>query len=281
MTIESRVPFADYQAMPGMNITRLKELRRSPQHFIHNIEHPKQSDALTLGSAAHCATLEPERFERQYCVWTRRTDGGRSAPRNGQYYDSFLRQNAGKQVLTVDEAAEATAIAEAVRADPVARQYLDRGDPEVTMQWTALGRSRKGRIDWLTSIDDTPVLVGLKTTRDCRLFQFGAQAARLAYHLQWAWYFDGFKAITGKTPKVIEIVVENEAPHAVMVYRITGDIIAQGRDEYEDLLATLDACEKSNLWLGPSAGMEHELSLPSWVYGTQSDDLTEIGLEVA
>jgi hypothetical protein len=123
------------------------------------------------------------------------------------------------------------------------------------------------------------VLVGLKTARDCRHFSFGNAAARMGYHLQWAYYFDGYMTITGAKPKVVEIVVEAEPPHAVAVYRIPDDILDQGHEEYMELLDRLAECEGNDQWPGPCPE-EQILTLPSWVYG-RDEDITDLGLEAA
>lgn len=279
-SIQSRVPYMDYATRPGMNISRLKELRVSPLHYRHRIANPKHSEPLTLGRAAHTAVLEPERFETDYAVWTRRTDSGRMAPRTGHRWEEFQASVGGREIITQDEYGDVERIAIAVRGEPAAMRYLQQGDPEVTMEWMHLDRPCKGRADWLTT-DEGPVLVGLKTARDVRHFAFGRQAAQLEYGMQWAFYFDGYQAITGRTPKLVEIVVENEAPHAVAVYRITDDIILQGRENYLELLAMLEVCEETGEWPGPGGGVEQELTLPSWYYGHTADDLTDIGLEMA
>jgi hypothetical protein len=271
------MPVAEYFALSALNVSLLKELRRSPLHFRHAMQHPKRSPAMTLGTAAHTATLEPERFDRSYTVWNRRTDSGRLAPRTGKAWDAFVAESAGRDVLTEDEAIAALNIAQAVRGDPVAIKYLEAGDPEVTMQWSWDGRNCKARADWITQVDGEAVLVGLKTTRDCRHFPFAAQAARLGYHLQWSWYLDGYVEINGQSPRVVEIVVESEPPHAVVVYAITEDVLAQGRQEYRELLDLLAACEARDEWPGP-ATTEHVLSLPSWVYGSD-EDVSDLGLE--
>lgn len=280
MTIQSRVPFADYTKIHAVNISSLKDLRRSALHYRHRLVRPRTTAPMTLGTAAHVATLEPERFEAQFAVWDSRTESGNLRPRNGKLYDAFVEANPGKMILTATEAAEARAIAEAVRSDPTAMRYLETGDPEVTLEWSLGGRACKGRVDWLTTIDGQPVIVGLKTARDCRPFPFGAAAAKLGYHLQWAWYFDGFARLKGVHAKVVEIVVESEAPHAVATYVVPLDVLDQGRDEYRALLAELDACERSNEWPGPVTG-EQVLTLPSWVYGPgDGDDLGDLGLEM-
>lgn len=277
LRIQSRVPWDEYVTQPGCSITRLKEMRRSPLHYRHRLTNPKETTPLTLGKASHCAVLEPERFSRDHAIWSRRTESGNLGPRNGKWWDAFRMEHVGKTIITEDEFVDVGAIQKAVRDNVDAMLYLANGDPEVTLQWTIWSRPCKGRVDWLTTVDDEPILVGLKTSRDCRHFAFGSQAAKLGYHLQWAYYFDGYEGITGKRPKVVEIVVENEAPHAVVVYVIPDDIIQQGRDEYMVLLEQLAECERTNSWPGPAIG-EQILTLPSWVYEAH-DDISELGLE--
>jgi hypothetical protein len=276
--ISSRVPWDDYAAIDATSISRLKEIGRSPLHYAYRLDHPKESPPLILGTAAHTAVLEPERFARQFAVWTRRSDSGNLCPRRGQYWDAFEAESAGKTIITEDEFELATAMHGAVRSHPVAAAYLAAGDPEVTLQWLGLGGRRcKGRVDWLMNSGDVPVLCGLKTARDCRHMIFGSAAAKLGYHLQWAWYHDGYAAIRGTEPKVVEIVVESEPPHAVAVYSIPQDIIAQGRDEYARLLEQLEACEATGEFPGPHE-IEEPLTLPDWIYAAH-DDLAELGLE--
>jgi PDDEXK-like domain of unknown function (DUF3799) len=278
MSIESRMPREEYDAIQAISITRLKELRRSPQHYQYALAHPTDSAAMTLGIATHTAVLEPERFIHDFAIWDRKTDSGRAAPRNGKWWDAFQLEHQGKTLLTESEGLIALEIAKAVRFDAIANKYLALGDPEVSLTWMLESRPAKGRVDWLTTIEGRKTLVGLKTSRDCRHFAFGAQAARLGYHLQWAFYYDAFEAITGKPPHMVEIVVESEPPHAVATYLIPDDIIEQGREEYQTLLRTLAHCEESGEWPGPVPTEEY-LTLPTWAYEREEDDLTSLGLE--
>jgi exodeoxyribonuclease VIII len=277
--IDPNTPFDEYAAIPAVSITRLKELARSPLHYQHRLTVPKESGAMTLGTAAHMATLEPERFTSAVAVWTARTESGSMSPRRGKAWDAFCAEHDGKLLLTEDEFVEASHIADAVRNDAVAIRYLRSGAAEVSMRWDHRDRPCKGRADWITTIDGKPVIVGLKTARDCRPFQFGAAAARLGYALQWAFYQDGYAAITGQRARMVEIVVESEAPHAVVVYQIPDDVLEYGRDEYRRLISILDECEQAKSWPGPCE-TEQVLTLPSWVYGSE-DDLSELGLEAA
>ena len=143
------------------------------------------------------------------------------------------------------------------------------------MLWDLHGRRCKARADWLTTVEleTQPVVVGLKTTRDCRPGPFGVQAARLGYHVQWAWYADGFKAITGKTARMVEVVVESTRPYAVATYHITDEVLDAGRDVIARLTGILDVCEQSGIWPGPVNG-ETDLELPPWAYG-ESLEITD------
>jgi hypothetical protein len=272
--IVSRMPAHEYHSLPGISISSLKPLSRSPLHYKYQRMNPRRSDPMTLGTAAHCAVLEPHLYESRFAVWSRLSDSGNACPRRGQFWDAFVLANSGKEVLTTEQHELAQAMGKAVRADPIAMKYLCFGEPEVTLTHG----ERRGRADWITKIEGKPFIVGLKTARDCRPLIFGSAAAKLGYPLQWAWYFDLYESITGNEAELIEIVVESSPPHAVATYIINEDIILQGRDEYEKLLEVLARCEASGEWPGPTE-CEQVLTLPSWYYGEGVDDLTSIGLE--
>lgn len=286
----SRLPGEVYHALPGVSITRLKELQVSALHYRYRAQHPKESAPLRLGTAAHCAVLEPERFDREYAAWSRRAENGNLCPRKGQYWDAFVAENPGKTVITEDDMDKALILAGAVRRDPLAMRYLETGDAEVSMQWEldvesmALGRTERilcrGRADWLTRINGEHYLVGLKTatSRNFPALVFSWAAYRLGYHMQWAYYLDGYQALTGVRPKVKEIVVESTQPHDVVVYDIAEDVIDKGREDYEALLRHLVDCQARNEWLGVARGTEQTFTLPSKVYETL-DDISDLGLE--
>lgn len=274
----TRMTFDEYRASPGLNISALKHLRHSPQMFIHRLENPDSSPAMQFGTLAHLLTLEPHRSD-EAVPWTKRAESGAMSPRRGKDWEAFKAEHAGKLIVTLDEMNDAEDLARAVRSDPVAAKYLFKGEAEVSFSWQwPVGRC-KARADWVTSVDGRLTLVGLKTARDCRPFQFGAAAARLGYHLQWAWYQDGWREAHGTdtAPRMVEIVVESEAPHSVIVYTIPDDVLEQGRGEYQDLLIAYQECQRSGDWHGP-ADVEQVLTLPSWVYGAD-DDLSDLGLE--
>ena len=278
LEIVEGLSFDAYRARDALSISTLKEMRRSPRHYRYALAHPKDTEPFALGRAAHCAVLEPARFAAEYTSWERRTSGGKMAPRKGKHWDAFVAANVGKSIITVEQYAEAIGMRDAIREHPEAAKYLGEGTAEVSMFWEQMGRACRGRVDWLHRSERFgTALVGVKSTQDCRLFQFSRQAGRMAYHLQWAFYADGWKRITGRpADRVVEICVEAKPPHAVGVYVIPDEVLQRGSEEYLQLLETLDQCERGDRWPGPNP-TEQVLPLPSYMY---NDDIEEISYAV-
>ena len=64
--------------------------------------------------------------------------------------------------------------------------------------------------------DGTHWLPDVKTTgRSARPAAFARDAATFGYHVQDAFYQDGYFACTGVHPRFLDIVVETTAPHLV------------------------------------------------------------------
>jgi hypothetical protein len=253
-------------------------MTRSAKHYRYRCAHEKTTPALALGKSAQCAVLEPERFDLEFVVWDERTETGRLRPRNSKDFDAFVRAHVGKTVLTPDEHRYALDVRSAIRGDRVARKYLRDGSPEVTMLWDDVetGRACKGRADWITTLEGVDAMVGLKTSRDLDPRRFSSQAASLQYYLQWAFYFDGYAAITGKEPRVVEICLEAEPPYDVVCYVIPTEVLELGRETYRELLGRVAACELAERWPGRA---ENEVLFELPAYLQPSDENLE-GLEL-
>lgn len=272
--------FERYTSLERANISTLKEMARSPLHYRYRLAHQKETQALAMGRSAHMSILEPERFEAEIVVWDEVTDGGKMSPRRGQKWDAFCAANAGKTVVPPAEHRFACNVRDAVRAKPVARKYLGDGPRELTMLWqdAETGFACKGRLDLLTHIDGVDVIVGIKSARDLDPRAFSNQAARLLYHLQWSYYFDGYSTITGKEARAVELVVESSAPHDVVAYVIPSEVIEVGREEYRGLLAKLGECQRTDRWPG-RANNEVLFELPKYLQQDDDEDLTGLELE--
>lgn len=272
---------ASYRLIQGVNFSLLKTLAKSPLHYRWAIDNETiESRAMRLGTAAHTAVLERHKFLSEYALWSQPTKAGdKTAPRSGKAWKAFQAANSGKQIITLAEHAEATAIGDAVRSNPDAARLLKKGQAEVVLRWAdpETGRQLKGRADWITTIDGRPVVVGLKTARDHRPVPFGNAAFSMLYHVQWAMYHDGYEAEHGVQPWMVEIVVENKPPYDSTVYEVPEEVLGVGRDTYRNLLLLLAKCEQDDHWPGSNPGI-HPITLPSRAYES-ADDLSDLGLE--
>lgn len=273
----------DYRQIEAVNFSTLKHIRRSPRHYQHALQNGfTATKSMRLGTAAHIAVLEPERFLREFCLWTERKSNGDMMPRKGDKWRAFQAANPGKMDISEAEYEQAIAMKDAIRSDRLAMKYLGHGRPEVTIEWVdaETGILCKGRPDWLTDVDGIPCLTSLKTAADLDSVAFYRQCARLGYHLQDAMYADGYEVVTGKFPRVVVVAVESKPPYDVTVDIVPTDVLEVGRSEYRDALVKLKQCRAEDYWHGRCAGTERTLTLPMWAVPDEDDNLSDLGLEM-
>ncbi len=251
-----------YEQIDAVNWTTLREMRRSPLHYRYRCDHPaKETEPMRLGRAVHVAVLEPERFAADYVVF----EGPR---RQGKVWEAFEAEAfaAGKEILKANEHAECCAIAAAVRAHPLAAQYLAQGRAEQTITWTDPETKLpcKGRLDWLCDVPGLAALVDLKSTAELDAYRLGASVARLGHHCQIAFYMRGLRAL-GLIREAKLLVVESEAPYDVALFAVA-DALTAGDEEVGQLLRRVAECRERNEWPGRYDAVEQELKLPPWLY---------------
>lgn len=278
---------AEYLSIDAVHWSTLKELRRSPLHYRHRTQTPREDvDTLRLGRAAHCAVFEPDQFQTRYVTFP----GNRRA---GKTWDEFQAEHAGRTILTRLQYHHALSIATAVREHPVAARYLERGRAEVPIQWRdeSTGLNCKARLDWVPIANMGSVgeragaILDLKTARNIQERPFSAAVASYGYHCQLAFYRAGFDAVVGvdgwtKTgpgwPCVL-IAVETLPPHDVAVYRLSEDCLWAGAEEVQELMRRLVECRTSGLWPGRYPD-ELEIELPAWAYPEDEDPNSSPGV---
>jgi hypothetical protein len=255
--------FEEYLAIPRVNFSTLKEMRKSPKHYLFALSNPREDTVrLALGRAAHTSVLEPDRFAVDYAVF-------RGNRRAGKDWDAFCAANKDRTILRLSEYATALSMRDAVRAHPVAGKILRAGFPEQTITWTdpETGVECKCRIDWLSP--GAGCFADLKTTADGDAERFGALSARYGYHLQAAFYRRGLLANGLDLPAKI-IAVEAAEPHDVAVFGVDEDALYAGDEEVGELLRRVAECRESGRWPGRYE-VEERLALPSWAFPDEDD----------
>lgn len=247
---------SDYDTIRAVNFSTLKHIEVSPLLYQHRLTNPEpDKPAFVLGSAGHCAILEPEKFDARYAVY----DG----TKRGKAWDAWQEEHPGVEALKPEEVASALGMAKAVRSHRIASRVLRGGRAEQAVKWTDpdTGLACKGRLDYLTP----DFLIDLKTSRDPSPRSFQRAAVNYGYIAQVSWYHDGAvaaRAIEGKHPPYI-IAVEKDAPHDVAVYQLDDEALAVGRSIYQRWMRRLIECIEADFWPGCAPDVV-PLRVPQW-----------------
>lgn len=252
------VSSADYHADPALGSTSLKTLAtRTPAHYQHDKAHPKNSDAFTLGTAAHSIILEGDPsgiVTVDADNWL--TKAAKEAKAAALASDL--------QPLLTKEWAQVISMNDAVMAHPFARGLFTGHKAEQSVFWEEDGLILKCRPDaWQPA-----ALIDLKTARDANPNEFGKTAHEYGYHQSAAHYIDGVKVATGEELPFHFVLVEKTAPYLVSVVELDIEAINIGRQLNDRAKRIYRECVESDTWPGyPNADL---ISLPMWaIYQTE------------
>lgn len=222
-SIIKNMPTSEYFAIKALSASGAKLLRRSAAHYLASTTSNREpTGAMKLGTLTHTLLFEPSAFEEEYAIapmFDKRTNIGKKAALE------FGEDNAGKKILDESELLRAKAISEAARGNPVVQEYFEKGgEAETVFQWEQYGVPCKARMDFISG----NTILDLKTCKDASPEGFAKQIGSFQYHMQAAFYLDGFRIATGNDAKFVFIAVESEAPYAVGIYEIDAASLASG-----------------------------------------------------
>ncbi len=278
------MPMAAYQAIPALSASGAHLIERQcPAKYWHTspfnsaAEKPEPKNEFDIGSAAHLLLLEPHEFESATVVIAAENyrSGVAQATRDQARED-------GKIPLLTKEVATVRAMADAIRADPVAGRFRDDGESEVVMTWTdaEFGIPCKLRVDQLPH--DLVDLRDVKSAWTAHPEDFERSAWDHGYCQRAAWYLDGVESVTGTRPRFYWFVaVEKKPPYCCSVLKYTEADLEWGR-----LLNTLAKvqfveCMASARWpsyrpRGVIVPRAFDIRIPPWARN-RLQDLVEIG----
>lgn len=254
--------FKDYLAEPAMSNSGLKRLRKSPAHYVAGDDpEAEPKDSLRRGSLLHTLVLEPETVTQRYRV---KPDGMSFATKDGKAWRDATPT--GVEIVSDAELRAAKRQAKHLIDLPEVAALLGSGQAEVSFFWTdrATMVPCKGRADWVFRTDAGVVLLDLKTTEAADPDSFAKSCARYGYHMQAAWYSQGWEAATGES--VLGFVfgaVESAWPHIAAPYMIDDAGHEKGRAECRRLLDLYAQCLESGRWPGYVETIE-PINLPAW-----------------
>jgi len=254
-----------YQEAVGLRKSHLDLIHRSPAHLQQELLEPTPAtDAMKWGSLFHMFILEPDLFDASYAVLPEkldmRTNAGKAA------WQEWQDANPGRIAVDRPSLDVLEAMRDSIYSNPFAKNALTGGKAEQSLFWRhVVGVDEpvlcKGRLDY---ISPQGFLADVKTTKDARPDEFSRSCWSFRYHVQAAFYSDGYEAITKAKPEGFLIVaIEKEKPYAVATYLVNEDMTDQGRREYLADVQRYAECVKSGVW--PAYAEEvQSLMLPVW-----------------
>lgn len=257
-----RVPFADYLRWPFYSQSILKEGRKSMAHLRAAFEGERQkepTDDMLLGSALHCAFLEPEEKVDRVAVW-------RNGARRGSAWEAFKLEHAARIILTENQDEKLTGMLASLKRHPEVKHWADRVSltyhqerswVEVSCVGMVNGLRMKGRCDALTS----DPLIDLKKVADAGPHKVQWVVEAYGYHIQASIYCRLFNR-----ERFMMICVEDEPPYDVTPYEFSPGYLRRGKREADELIARVLECEEMGYWPGRS-DTPVQLEPPAWAEG--------------
>jgi exodeoxyribonuclease VIII len=248
--------FEDYLASGRVSKSGLWTLyNRSPAHAR---VHEEPSNGMKLGSAIHCAILEPDVFGERY----------RCGPedRRGKRWTEALEAAAldGCELLTSSDFDTALLIRDRVQRNPIIQRITGAHvEREVSIFWIdeLTGLKCRARPDAFSRAGR--LMVDIKTTADARLFD--RRVGEFGYHVQEAFYTDGWRAVGQEIDAFLFLVIEPEPPFAHRLVELVPEAVEEGRAIARKALDRWAECKAAGEWPAYSTDVA-EVDLRKWDY---------------
>jgi hypothetical protein len=238
-----------------------------PARFAYDRAHPPQpTHAMEIGTAAHKLVLG---IGAQLVIIDAKDYRTKAAQETRD-----AARAAGKVPLLPGEYAQAQAMADAVRAHPVAAALFnpDGGAPERSLFWQdpQTGVWLRSRLDWLPhqvrAWGQRMVITDLKSAAAADKASVTKAMQNYGYFQQAPFYSDGVRVLgLDDDPAFVFVFVESAPPHLVSVVQLDDDAMAAGRARNRIAIERYRDCMEAGVWPGYSSEIE-TISLPSWAY---------------
>lgn len=251
-----------YEQIAAINVSVLEHFERSAMHAREYMLHPPEpTPSMIFGTAAHCAILEPKRFEVEYAQAPkvngekidRRTKIGRDT------WEKFEAAHPGVEILKDDDWIAIQKMREAIYAHPIAKKMLSGiGHNEVAAVWQnkEVDLLCKALIDRISTYDEWTWLIDYKTCDDASRRGFSRACKSLHYGAKAAYYIDGCNEVAPRPRRFAWIAQEKEPPYAVAVYEADDSAIAAGRSKAMRWLREYRRALDTGEWNGYEPNLE-------------------------
>lgn len=240
--LKSDISFDEYLKIDAFSRSEILNIARSHKYYLYKKSCENkldESDSLKFGRLVHTLVLEPQSINDRYYLTNK-------IVKRGDTWNSLKKEAGMKEIVFHEDCEKAEKIKQAILTNKIVaeKKLLENIEAEVTAKWiyAEFGKIScmfKCRIDALKITEKSNIIIDLKTTTDCSEEHFSKDMAAYKYHLQAAFYIDGFEAVTNKKcTRFLFIVVEKEPPFLNKIYSLHPDSeeIKTGRAEYKAII---------------------------------------------
>lgn len=255
--------FETYLRTFGASSHGLKDIRRSAKYYRWRRDNMDTSRPMEIGRMTHLLVLERDKF--MDCVKVAPDVDGRTTSGKAQkeQFRASLRPNdievSSKDYRTL------MAIEKSLMEHDFSKKLFKK--PNALKEKSAFWIHPETKVFCKIRPDlmflEGDIIVDVKTTKSVEPSEFARDIYKLGYDIQYAFYKDAYKAITGREPTFFWLCVENSGPHEVVPYVGNDKIYGFGKIRYEKALQTFAECYKSNTWPGIADNLVN-INLPNY-----------------
>lgn len=270
------MPMSAYHAQPtdgpSVSSTGLRTIwAESPAHFFAksslnpNRKPEPDKEAFKLGRLAHKLLLEGrDGFDEEFVIRPDRWADWRTDAAKAWRAEQVL---AGKTVITEDDLATVTGMAENLARLPLVKAGILDGKVERSLIWkdAETGIWLKSRPDVIPN--GSALVADLKSTASVTDDALAKSLGSFGYHCQGALVGDGMKQVLGIEMEAFALVwSESSDPYCARVTTLTPEDLARGEQQNRAALRTIARCLETGIWPGPGGEREDAiyLQLPAW-----------------
>jgi len=246
-----------YRAANGLANSDALMIENNPSNFAWSKIAPRnsaKSKTTDIGTALHCAILEPEKYKEHIVV-------SEFKGRTAKGFELEQKKNKDKVVLTKDEYDQVNLMAKSVLSHPSAKAVLDlKGDCEssVFVDDIETGARLKCRPD-KDAVQSAGVVIDVKTTANIDDWRSDKEWVNPLYKFNYGhgatYYMDVLEQhYSTKIDSFIFLVIQNSVElgrYPVTVFQISKDeLVSLGFwDRHRANIKEFNRCEKSNDWV--------------------------------
>jgi len=271
------IPPEEYHRAQALSNSGISKLLDCPAKFKawQDGEREEQTEAMLIGSAFHCLTLEPEEFSRRYHV--KANPGSTRAGKE----EKAAAENNGKTILTRRQYDEIRPLARGLFGHSYIAALIKNPTSvkEASIFWEEEIDAQvvpcKARLDL---IFEKPgfgdIVLDLKSMRSAAPGEFAREIYFRGYHRQ-AWWYMRALAMAGRNPRAFLLAVaDKSAPEVSALFQIEDRAIARGGRECRRALAAYAECAARGRWPGYPERIV-AIDLPEWVYRKEDNNESE------